>query len=203
MLHLLILTLPKVYIKKQLRLKYIIYQQQSCYSHTLCQCGSVHHYKAAITTEGEHQQLQMTTSYTAKLFISHILKIPQNIKKKNMYMKSWSTHTYHRKKRCKISPVHAMEAHTWTQGIAPFILNLGTRQRWMVNSTCSSFTPMKDPQYPINRRLGVAHRSGRPFWRWERSPSLTKIQTLDHPACSPATIPTKLSSSPSPSSANN
>jgi hypothetical protein len=88
-------------------------------------------------------------------------------------------------------------------GKVPLILNLGTRQRWMVNSTRGCCTPRKVPQYPMNKRLGVAHRPGWPFWIREKSLSFSRIQTLDHPACNPVTIPPKLSSSPSTSSANN
>lgn len=88
-------------------------------------------------------------------------------------------------------------------GKAPLTLNLGTRQRWTVNSIHSCCTPSKEPQYPMNKRLGVAHRPGWPFWEREKPLSLTRIQTLDHPACNPVTVPSKLSSSPSISRANN
>jgi hypothetical protein len=88
-------------------------------------------------------------------------------------------------------------------GKAPLILNLDTRERWTVNSICGSCTPRKEPQYPINKRRGVAHRPGWPFWIREKSLSLTRFQTLDYPACNPVTIPSKPSSSPPTSSANN
>jgi len=44
---------------------------------------------------------------------------------------------------------HAMK--TWgSEDKAPCILNLGTRWRWVVNSTSSE----NNPQYPLVRRLG-------------------------------------------------
>jgi len=41
--------------------------------------------------------------------------------------------------RSKVVPVHTMRAYCWNRGTAPFILNLGTRWRWVV-----SFAPGKD-----------------------------------------------------------
>jgi hypothetical protein len=56
-----------------------------------------------------------------------------------------------------------MKAYWETGGIAPHILELGTRWRWVVN-----FTPRplylqgKSPWYPLDRRLGGPQsRSGR------------------------------------------
>ena len=146
--------------------------------------------------------LKMCTGHILKMCTGHILKIKQNIK--NIYMRRWSlTHIIEKKKYVKVSLVHAMEAHTGWLGKAPLTLNLGSTQRWMVNSRRSCCTPSKEPQYPMNKRLGVAHRPGWPFWITEKSLSLTRIQTLDHPAHNPVTMPSKPSSSPPTSSANN
>jgi len=103
----------------------------------------------------------------------------------------------------EVSLVHAMEAHKVRLGKAPLVLNLGTRQRWMVNSTRGCCTPKKEPKHPMNKRLGVAHRPDWPFCIREKSLFLTRIQTLDHPTCNPVTTPSKLYSSPSTSSASN
>jgi hypothetical protein len=48
-----------------------------------------------------------------------------------------------------------MKAHRGSRGIAPLILNLGTRERRGVNSTPrpGHFTPRKKARYPLNRRL--------------------------------------------------
>jgi hypothetical protein len=48
-------------------------------------------------------------------------------------------------------------------GIAPRILDLGTRQRWVVSFTSWSLYPQgKSPSYPLDRRLGGPQsRSGR------------------------------------------
>jgi hypothetical protein len=48
-------------------------------------------------------------------------------------------------------------------GIAPRILDLGTRWRWMVNFTARPLYPQaKSPRYPLDERLGGPQsRSGR------------------------------------------
>jgi len=46
----------------------------------------------------------------------------------------------------KVVPVHAMKIYRRSRGIAPLILNLGTRLRWVVN-----FTPQ--PLQPQGRTL--------------------------------------------------
>jgi hypothetical protein len=58
---------------------------------------------------------------------------------------------------------HAMKTYWGSWGVAPRILDLGTRWRWVV-----SFTPWplylqrKSPWYPFDRRLaGPQSRSGR------------------------------------------
>ena len=53
----------------------------------------------------------------------------------------------------KIILLHTINAYRSTRGMAPLILNLSTRCRWVV--ICPGhFTPKKEPIYPINRRLG-------------------------------------------------
>jgi hypothetical protein len=54
----------------------------------------------------------------------------------------------------KVVPVHAMKAYGWSRGIAPLILNLGTRWRCVVNFTPRSLYPGKEPRYPLNKRQG-------------------------------------------------
>jgi hypothetical protein len=50
---------------------------------------------------------------------------------------------------------HAMKAHWGSGGIAPRILDLGTRWRWVVNFTLRPlYSQGKSPQYPLDRRLG-------------------------------------------------
>jgi hypothetical protein len=57
---------------------------------------------------------------------------------------------------------HAMKAY-WGGGIAPRILDLGTRLRWVVSFTPRSlYIQGKSPWYPLDRRLGGPRRwSGR------------------------------------------
>jgi hypothetical protein len=58
---------------------------------------------------------------------------------------------------------HAMKAYWDSGGIAPRILNLGTRWRWVVRFTPRPLYPQgKSPWYPLHRRLGGKQsRSGR------------------------------------------
>jgi hypothetical protein len=55
-----------------------------------------------------------------------------------------------------------MKVYRWSTGIAPLILNLGTRWRWVFNLSPRPFYPEKESRYPSNRRLGGPQsRSGR------------------------------------------
>jgi hypothetical protein len=56
-----------------------------------------------------------------------------------------------------------MKAYWVKEGIAPWILDLGTRRRWVVSFTPRPLYPQeKNPWYPLDRRLGgFQSRSGR------------------------------------------
>jgi hypothetical protein len=56
-----------------------------------------------------------------------------------------------------------MEAYWESESIAPRILDLGSRWRWVVSFTPRPFYPQeKSPWYPLDRRLGGPQmRSGR------------------------------------------
>jgi hypothetical protein len=58
---------------------------------------------------------------------------------------------------------HAMKTYWGSGGIAPHILDLGTRWRWMVSFTSRQlYLQGKNPLYPLDRRLGGPQsRSGR------------------------------------------
>jgi hypothetical protein len=60
-------------------------------------------------------------------------------------------------------PAPRYEGVLGSEGIAPLILWLGTRWRWMVSFTPRSLYPQgKSPWYPVDRRLGGPQsRSGR------------------------------------------
>jgi hypothetical protein len=59
-------------------------------------------------------------------------------------------------------PVHAMKLCKGSWSITPLIRNLGTRGTWVVNFTLRPFTPVKEPQYALNRGRGRPQsRSGR------------------------------------------
>jgi hypothetical protein len=82
--------------------------------------------------------------------------------------------------------LHQTESFNWAPrhegvlgsgGIAPFILGLGTRWRWVV-----SFTPRKEPLIPTGKESGWAPE---PVWtRWwkEKFPAPAGTQIPDHPA---------------------
>jgi hypothetical protein len=49
---------------------------------------------------------------------------------------------------------HAMKTY-WSGGVAPHILDLGIRRRWVVNFAPRQFyTQGKSPRFPLDRRLG-------------------------------------------------
>jgi hypothetical protein len=54
-----------------------------------------------------------------------------------------------------LTKYHAMKTYWGSGGIAPRILDLGTRWRWMVSFTPRPLYPQgKNPWYTLNRRLG-------------------------------------------------
>jgi hypothetical protein len=79
-----------------------------------------------------------------------------------------------------------MEAYWGTGSIAPCILELGIKWRWVVSFTPPSLYPhCKSPWFPLERRLGGPPE---PFWtRWwrEKFPAFAGIRSPDHPARSP------------------
>jgi len=70
----------------------------------------------------------------------------------------------------KCVPIHAMKACRGYRGIAPFVHDLGTRWKWVVNPIpWPLHSQGKSPWCPLNRRLcGPLYRSSL-FWRTEKS----------------------------------
>jgi hypothetical protein len=56
----------------------------------------------------------------------------------------------------KAVPVHAVKAYRGTRGIAPLILNLGTRWRWVVNFTPRPLYPRKINPVRTEEEAGLA-----------------------------------------------
>jgi hypothetical protein len=54
----------------------------------------------------------------------------------------------------KVVAVHTMMAKRGSRGIAPPILNLGTRQRWVINFLSHLLYPKEETQHLLNRWLG-------------------------------------------------
>jgi hypothetical protein len=88
----------------------------------------------------------------------------------------------------KVAPVifltkhHAMKGCWVSGGIAPRIVDLGTRWRWVVSFTTRPLNPQgKNPWCPLYRRLGG------PWTRWwrEKFPTHAGTRTPNHPTCSP------------------
>jgi hypothetical protein len=63
---------------------------------------------------------------------------------------------------CTLTEHHAMKVFRGSGGIAPLILDLGSRWRWRVSFTPRPLYPQgKSPWYPLDRRLGgPQNRSG-------------------------------------------
>jgi hypothetical protein len=52
--------------------------------------------------------------------------------------------------------VHAVKAYKESRGIAPFIVNCGTRLRQVVSITPQPLSKQNIPPVPLNRRLDVS-----------------------------------------------
>ena len=92
----------------------------------------------------------------------------------------------------KVVPIYAMKAYRGSRGIAPLILNLGTRGRWVLTSHSDSFIPGKN---------SVTHWK-RGWWAPEsvwtaleirKCLAPTGIRTPDRPALNQLATPTALS----------
>jgi hypothetical protein len=82
-----------------------------------------------------------------------------------------------------------MKVYWWSGGIAPRILDLGTRWRWVVSFTSRPlYHKGKNPWYPLDRRLGGPQsRSGRGGEEKNSQPLAgIKPYNPDSPARSPA-----------------
>jgi len=90
---------------------------------------------------------------------------------------------------CKVSPDHAMEAYRGNKGIAPFILNPGTRWRWVVKSSSGRFTAWQETQYPLNWRLEGSQSWSGHFRKREKFIFSCGIWTLVGPVHSLAAWP--------------
>jgi hypothetical protein len=78
-------------------------------------------------------------------------------------------------------------------GIALFILNLGTRWKWVANFTLQLLYLQERTPVPIEQEAGWATEVVWTFWRREKSLAHTGIWTPDSPpACSLVIIPTML-----------
>jgi hypothetical protein len=79
-----------------------------------------------------------------------------------------------------------------SRGIAPLILNLGTRWRWVVCFTPLPLYPRQRSLVPIKQKAGWALEPVWTFWWREKSLFPTAIRTPNWPARSPFAIPTML-----------
>jgi hypothetical protein len=80
-----------------------------------------------------------------------------------------------------------MKACLRSGGVAPRILDLGTRWKWVVSFTPRPlYTQGKSPCYPLDRRLGGPQNRYWTRWWREKSPVPVETRTPDHSARSPA-----------------
>jgi hypothetical protein len=87
------------------------------------------------------------------------------------------------KSKSKVLPLHPMKAYRGSRGIAPLVLKLGARWRWVVNFTPRPLhdlerTPVHSEQEQDGSRVGLDVLQKRQFF------PLTGFRTLDRPACS-------------------
>ena len=86
-----------------------------------------------------------------------------------------------------------MKAYRGSTGIAPLILNLGTRCRWVVNFTPRPLYSREITPVPIEQEAGRATEPDWTFCKREKSLAATRIRIPDHPSRSLVVIPTTLS----------
>jgi hypothetical protein len=93
----------------------------------------------------------------------------------------------------KIFSVHAMKAYSGSRGIAPLILNLSTRWRWVVNFTPQLLYPQKISLVPIDYDAGWAPEPVWTFCRREKCSVCATVRTSDCPIHSLVTVLARLS----------
>jgi hypothetical protein len=64
---------------------------------------------------------------------------------------------YVKAKKKYVFPVHAIKTHRGNRGIAPIVLNLGTRGSSVINFTPRLLYLREGTHYPLHRRLGGNH----------------------------------------------
>jgi hypothetical protein len=79
-----------------------------------------------------------------------------------------------------------------SRSTAPFILNVGTRRRWMVNFTSRPLYPRRITPVPISQEATLAPEPVLTVLERKKSLASTAIRTPDRPAISPVSIPTTL-----------
>ena len=94
--------------------------------------------------------------------------------------------------KSKVVRVHNVEAYKGSRGIAPHILNLSARWRWVVNFTPQSLYPWEITRVHIKLEAGWAPELIWTFWRRVKYFARTGIWTPDSSSRSPVTLPTTL-----------
>lgn len=79
-------------------------------------------------------------------------------------------------------PRHEKKKYRWRRGIAPPILNLSTRRKWVVNFTPRPFSPREGTAVLIEQDTGWASSRWGRFWRREICLASPGIPTSDRPA---------------------
>jgi hypothetical protein len=110
---------------------------------------------------------------------------PNNNELKYLVHKGINSETGIFKANSRFVSVHnAMEVYWGNEGIAPRILDLRTRWRWVVNFTPQLLYPQgKSPWYPLDRRLGGPQSR---FGRCGEERNSQPLPGLEAPACRPA-----------------
>ena len=90
-------------------------------------------------------------------------------------------------------PDHAVKAYRGTRGVAPVILNLGARWKWVFSIAPLPLYPReKIRPVPIEEEAGWSPAPVWSVWRTEKSLIHAGIRTPDRPERSLVAIPTTL-----------
>jgi hypothetical protein len=75
-------------------------------------------------------------------------------------------------KQVKLPPVHAMEAYRGSRDIAPLVINLGTKWRWVVNFKLRSFYPLERSPVSTEQEAWLATE---PVWTFCRKYNILHV----------------------------
>lgn len=152
----------------------------------------IHSYEHILKTQNIVQQVGHFILLTSRGF--QVSLCWQKFAQKRFIPPTVVTQEQHTWKTGEVDPIQAMKKYRRSGGMAPFLLHLSTRWRWMVCLMPQPiYTQRKSPWYPLNRRQCGPTVSLDILQKIRKHLAPPRIPTPDHPAPSLVTIVTTLS----------